>query len=216
MSVLKDLVEALEGCTPGRRAVVAVDGPDAAGKTTLARALAERAARHVVQVSVDAWHHPRAVRLRRGADSPEGYYRDSFDVEALVRECVAPFRSGATRVRTAGFDHLADREVDAWSAVGSDTVLLLDGVFLLRPELRPLWDLSVHLHVPEPVTLARAVQRDVLTFGSEEAVRHRYARRYLPGQALYRAEAAPADHADVVLDNSDPDRPVVLRWPGSA
>lgn len=43
-------------------------------------------------------------------------------------------------------------------------------------------------------------------------VRRRYERRYLPGQALYREAAAPLDAADIVVDNSDPDGVVVLRW----
>ena len=96
--------------------------------------------------------------------------------------------------------------------VPPDAALLVDGVFLLRPELRRWWTLGVYLHVPEEVTPARAVPRDLPLFGSVEGVEERYRRRYLPGQALYRAEAHPVDVAHVVVDNSDPAAPVVLRW----
>jgi uridine kinase len=41
----------------------------------------------------------------------------------------------------------------------------------------------------------------------------RYEARYLPAQRLYEAECRPAQRADVLLDNRDPQRPVVLRWP---
>ncbi len=80
--------------------------------------------------------------------------------------------------------------------------------------MRQYWDLTLYLHVPESVTLARALRRDLDLFGSEEQVRTRYERRYLPGQVLYRAVAAPCDSADIVVDNSDPDAPHVLRWSG--
>jgi uridine kinase len=43
-------------------------------------------------------------------------------------------------------------------------------------------------------------------------VERRYAARYLPGQALYRAEARPLAVADVIVDNTDPAAPEVVRW----
>jgi uridine kinase len=196
---------------PGGRLLVAFDGPDAAGKTTLAREVGTRLVRPVVNVSRDDWHNPREVRLRRGAESAEGFYRDSFDLGALTNECLAPFRAGVARIRTAGFDYRRDEPVDRSADVAANAVLLIDGVFLLRPELRDLWDIGIYLDVPETVTLARAVERDLSLFGSEAAVRQRYAARYLPGQALYRAEASPTEVADLLVDNSDPGRPVIVR-----
>ena len=90
-------------------------------------------------------------------------------------------------------------------------VLVFDGVFLLRPELRAHWDLSVYVHVPPEVTLARARERDLGHFGSLIEIEHRYRERYIPGQALYRDEADPLTAADVVIDNMDPAAPIVRR-----
>lgn len=212
MTIVQRLADLIEHLRVGQRVLVAVDGPDAAGKTTLAREIAMRLVRPALSASVDGWHNPRELRLQRGAESAEGYYLDSFAYEALVRECLGPFRSGARRVRTASFDFQTDSGVEMQQEVASDAVLLFDGVFLLRPELRAHWDLCVYLEVPESVTLARAVQRDVQLFGSQDEVRRRYERRYLPGQALYRGEASPLDYADIVLDNTDPTDPIVVRW----
>jgi uridine kinase len=47
-----------------------------------------------------------------------------------------------------------------------------------------------------------------------DGVRERYLRRYLPAQRLYRAEAFPETSADVVIDNTDPARPRVVRRDG--
>lgn len=84
-------------------------------------------------------------------------------------------------------------------------VLLVDGVFLQRPELRGLWDLVVHLQVPDEEVLRRAAVRD----GTDSLAL--YGSRYLPAQRLYEARCAPAQSADVVVDNSDPTRPAVVR-----
>ena len=213
MSLADGLAELIDARSVGHRLLVAVDGPDAAGKTTLARAVSERLGRPSLCVSIDGWHHPREHRVRRGAESAEGYYLDSFDVDGLVAGCLAPFASGSRRIRTARFDHVADTAVEMWLEVAADAALIVEGVFLLRPELRGWWDLSVYLHVDEAVTLSRAVVRDLPLLGSEDEVRRRYSRRYLPGQAIYREVAAPLDVADVLVDNTDPAQPRVLRWP---
>lgn len=209
MERLAGLIDGL----PGDRVLVAFDGPDAAGKTTLAREVADLLARPAVCASVDGWHHPRQVRLRRGSESPEGYYMDSFDLDALVGDLLTPFHRGASYVPTSQFDHRADMLVRADQHVAKRAALLFDGVFLLRQELVSRWDLRVYVHVPEEITLSRALVRDLDLFGSEAAVRHRYERRYLPGQAFYRDRASPREAADVVLDNSDWRDPLILRWP---
>lgn len=196
------------------RVLVGVDGPDAAGKTTFADALAGRLGGTVVRASVDDFHRPRALRLQRGELSPEGCYRDTFDYPALVGGLLAPFHSGADRVLTGVFDYRADEPLEVSEAgVPAAAVLVVDGVFLLRPELRDWWTVSVHLQVPEEVSIRRGEVRDLDVFGSTEGVRQRYLAKYLPAQVLYRAEADPERTADVVLDNTDPEEPVVLRWP---
>lgn len=168
---------------------VAIDGPDAAGKTTLAARLAKalRGVRPVVQAGIDDFHPPREIRHRRGSLSPEGYYEDGFDYAA---------------VRARALDHAEH-----------DAVLLFEGVFLLRPELRDCWDLSVFVDVSPAETLRRALSRDLELFGDAGTVRERYEKRYLPGQQLYRAAVSPEAVADVVIDNDDPAHPRVLKWP---
>ena len=72
---------------------VAIDGPDAAGKTILADELApqiERSGRPVIRASIDGFHRPRAERLARGPESPEGYLHDSFDYPALRADLLDP------------------------------------------------------------------------------------------------------------------------------
>lgn len=54
--------------------LVAVDGVDGAGKTVFADELADRlraGGRPVIRIGINGFHQVRAVRLRRGRDSPE-------------------------------------------------------------------------------------------------------------------------------------------------
>jgi uridine kinase len=118
-----------------------------------------------------------------------------------------------TKLRTTAHDHATEAEEDIDStAVPIRAVLLIDGVFLLRPELRDLWTLSIYLRVSPEETLRRAHHRDLELFGSAEQVERRYLARYLPGQALYRQQADPEAVAHILVDNEHSDAPRIERW----
>ena len=195
---------------------VAIDGVDAAGKTTLADELApviEDLGRPVIRASIDGFHNPAATRRRRGPLSSEGYFYDSFNYPALIEVLLRPLGPGGSLTfRRAVFDFRRDEAVDAVvERADPAAILLLDGVFLLRPELRGYFDFSVFLRVGFAITIERAEARDVHLFGSVEEVRRRYRERYVPGQHLYLNSAQPERWASMVIDNSDPGRPVVKR-----
>jgi uridine kinase len=194
---------------------VGIDGVDAAGKTTLAQELAtfiQAQGRPVIRASIDGFHNPARLRHQRGALSPEGYYRDSFNYQALAEWLLTPLGPDGTRQYCpAVFDYRTDSETPITLKVAEvNAVLLFDGVFLLRPELTEYWDFTVFVDAAFEITLARALQRDLALFGSVEVVRKRYEQRYIPGQQLYLAECQPKERASVVVDNNDPQEPVVF------
>ena len=193
---------------------VAIDGVDAAGKTMLADELAaplRQSGRQVIRASVDGFHNPRAVRRQRGEFSPEGFYLDSYNYAALKDSLLLPLGPGGDRrYRTACFDLAQDCPMEAAPQTAPvDAILLLDGIFLLRPELAGLWDFSIFVQASFAVTLQRALLRDRDLIGSAEAVEEKYHRRYIPGQEIYLAQAQPERAADVVFINDDPDHPVL-------
>ena len=207
----------LAGRVPSRGnapVLVAVDGVDGAGKTVFADQLAAAVAatgRPVVRASVDDFHQPRAVRYRRGRDSPEGFWLDGFDIGALTRELLDPLRAGGA-VRLRWHDLASDRHVDEPPvAVAPGTVVVLDGIFLHRDELADRWDLSIWLEVPFAVTAARMAVRD----GSPADPSHPAMRRYVEGQLLYLAACSPRDRADLVVDNTDWTAPRLVERPPS-
>lgn len=214
MDLVARLADAVIGLTRVRdRVLVAIDGPDAAGKTTLADRLAMTLPVPTLRASIDDFHQPRQLRYRRGDLSAEGYYRDSFDDESLARECLVPFLTDAPEIALDRYDYRTDRAAPRQIMhVPARAVLVVDGVFLLREPLRPLWTFSIYLHVSPEETLRRALVRDEHLFGSPEEVERRYRQRYLPGQALYRSEANPRAEAHVVVRNDRADAPTVERW----
>jgi uridine kinase len=187
---------------------VAVDGVDCAGKSTMADELAtllRTAGFPVIRASVDGFHNPRSHRHRRPNEALS-YYEDSFDYEALRRHLLEPLGpAGDLRYRAAVFDHLTDRRRPGpVERAAPDAVLLFDGVFLMRPELRGRWDLCIFVHAAFEETVARAVRRDAEFFGGAQATAHRYLTRYVPGQLLYLRRCRPHLRADLVVENTAP------------
>ena len=194
---------------------IGIDGVDAAGKTTLAEELVvplRACGRPVILASIDGFHNPARIRHARGNISPEGYYHDSFNYQALTESLLVPLGPGGSRrYVSAFFDYRTDLELKIPIRVAeANAILLFEGVFLLRSELMGYWDFTIFVEAAFETTLARAEERDAVLFGSVEEVRKRYEQRYIPGQKLYFAECRPQERAKVVIDNNDPWNPVVL------
>jgi len=190
---------------------VGIDGVDGAGKTVFADEIGDILAasgRAVIRATVDGFHHPKPVRYRLGKCSPEGFYRDSYDYAALERVLLGPLSPGGTgRFRRAIFDVDADVAVAApeeQAAAGS--ILLFDGIFLHRPELRGYWDLSIFLRV-EWIRNHRLRSEPARAAGPPDLAPHR---RYLEGQNIYLAECRPWERASIVIDNDDLAAPFVV------
>ena len=182
------------------RVIIAVDGVDGAGKTVFADALAARLGvgnRAVFRASMDDFHASRAVRYAKGPDSPEGFYKDSYDYVTFKRVLVEPFRSpGAIgSFVLQAFDLKRDIPFEPkWTTAPEDAILIVDGIFLNRPELKGLWNYSIYLDVTPEVATERLHARD----GEP-----RETDRYSGGQALYDAESNPRTTATAIIDNND-------------
>ncbi|KJL45347.1 uridine kinase [Microbacterium trichothecenolyticum] len=200
---------------PAGRVIVAIDGLDGAGKTVFADGLAEVFAETgdaVFRAGIDGFHRPRAERYARGRRSPDGFYRDSYDYATFRRVLIDPFRDGAQTAGTTGFqlsafDVARDASVESqWVTAPLDAVLVVDGIFLNRPELQDLWDWSVWLDVPFDVAYARMALRD----GSDPDPDAPSNARYRQGQEIYVNEAHPRDAASVIVDNADLAHPRIV------
>lgn len=211
-AVLEQVAKRIPVWPDGRCVRVAVDGPDGSGKTTFADELAEvlRAfGRTVVRISLDDFHHVRAVRYRRGRSSPDGFWQDSFNYPRFRADVLEPFAPGGSRrYRTAAHDLATDAVLNPeWRTAEPSTVLVVDGLFLHRDEVVAAWDHSVFLDVPFAVTAQRMAVRD----GTDPDPEHASMRRYTQAQRGYFAACAPQQRASILIDNRDTSRPVIVR-----
>jgi uridine kinase len=193
------LVEVAARIAPGMR--VGIDGVSAAGKTTFAHALVPHIDAPVVRASFDDFHHPRAIRYARG-EGADSYYEDTLDAARFRAELLEPFARGEP-IRTRIFDHVDDVPIDDPPVQPPPgAVLVVDGIWLHKPELRDAFDLTIWLAIDRRVALERAIARDAAWMESVDAARRRYATRYFPGETRYLEEVDPESVADLVVDTS--------------
>lgn len=191
---------------------VAIDGRPASGKTTLSDELGDvlrDQGRPVVRATIDEFMHPKSIRYRRGVDSPEGCYHDAHDLDALHESLLRPLGPGGNcKIRERSYDRATDRVVSLpTKTAAADTVLLFDGVFLMRPELNQNWDLRILVLTSFEESLRRARLRDATALGSATRVEERFRTRYQPSQEHYFNTVKPAEITDVVVENETPERP---------
>ena len=207
---LSALARSIPRPTPGASVIVGVAGVDGAGKTRLADDLAVVLCEsdRVVRVSIDGFHHQREHRYRRGRGSVEGFWRDSYDYDRFLHEVVAPFRAGTGTYLSAAHDVETDAVLTGpRRPVPRGVILLVDGIFLHRPELREVWDASIFLDVPFDVSVPRMAVRDE---SSPDPDAEENA-RYVGGQRLYLRECRPAERATILVDYADLEHPVIDR-----
>lgn len=195
--------------------VVGVTGIDASGKSAMTAMLAGELIRSELPVQIiqiDDFHRPRAERQYGDLPEPDKYYENTFDFARLKTEILTPIRDeGSLDVSITCLDLVADTwSVDRHFVVKEESIVLIDGLFLFRPEMSHFLDLIVFLDVTESTVLERANSRDVPVHGL--GIITKYETKYLPAQRKYLEDFPPETNADVIIDNNDWSNPIVIKW----
>jgi len=138
--MLGRLAEAVGSVTVAHPTRVAIDGPPAAGKTTLANKLAvvlHTQGRDVIRATIDDFLFPRAQRYPRGEYSAERLLLRHPRLRRAEPGSARSARPGRrSTLPTRGLrPHSGYCAVPAGHDCPADAMLVFDGVFLMRPEL---------------------------------------------------------------------------------
>jgi uridine kinase len=197
--------------------LVAIDGRSAAGKTTLADELAARVSemgRPALRSSLDDFHPPgHKYRSSQRRYSLTTYYAEGYDYTAFRQFVLEPLRQGGSRrCRLAYWDSFNDlRFPETWIDVPSGAIVIVDGVFLLRSDLRHYWDYAIWVQIDWQTMLERAAKRDVAWVGDADVVVERYLTFWIPMHELYEADTNPTSLVNTIVDNQFPEAPDLLK-----
>jgi pantothenate kinase len=185
----------------GARAVIGISGSPGAGKSTLARHLADRLGQRGAHVPMDGFHladvELRRQRLLDRKGAPETF--DPHGYAALLARLRREGREVRDTVYAPGFDRDLEQPVAGAIAVPPEAeVIVTEGNYLLldRPEWRNVrrrLDVVWHVCVTEDLRLDRLVARHVESGKSLEQARAWVERVDGPNSRLVEASAHRAD-----------------------
>jgi uridine kinase len=172
----------------GRTRLIAIDGRGGAGKSSLAKRLADQLS-DVTVVEVDDFWLGRNRRPERAVviDEPGSDY----DWMRLRDQVVVPL-SRDERGRYRRYDWRSDTLME-WHDVPVGGTLIIEGVFSIR-ELASFYDVCIWVDTPSAVCLERGYERD----GEEH--RDLWDNEWMPAYENYIRKYDPAKLADCVVE----------------
>ncbi|MCH8205398.1 MAG: uridine kinase [Chloroflexi bacterium] len=177
----------------GRTTLVAIDGLGGAGKSTLAAQLRGALDSGSI-VAVDDFYRPM-TESERGRLTPEDGFDEYFDWARLRDEVLVPLSEGS-RSRYRRYDWVTNTLAE-WHEIEPGGVVIAEGVYSTRPELRPYFDVTAFVETPREQRLARMLDRlydDVA-----------WVERWMAAEDWYLEHIRPGDHVDLVVDGSSRD-----------
>ena len=192
--------------------VVAVTGITASGKSTLANEICDGLAAKgcdAFRATIDDFHHPLASRYASKKESWLAYFEDAHNYEAMVERLLAPLNQKGDKYYINGSLDLAkDIPIDPAPQKADDsTFCIVDGTFLLKPQLDKYWTYRVYVKTDFEIARRRGVERDFEFLGGRAAAEKRFIERYHKASKHYLDSVKPEEKANAVVINDDVDNP---------
>lgn len=182
--------------------IVGIDGLGGAGKSTIVNSLKlqlqnENYPTYILHI--DDFIHPKHIRYDNTKEEWYCYYNIQWRYDYLVEEILSPIKKGKTINKTIELYNKENNKYLLQSLyIPYGSILILEGVFLQRKELKNYLDFVIYLDVPQDVRLNRVLIRDSY-IGELEDIKNKYERRYFPAENKYLLEYSPIETADFVL-----------------
>jgi uridine kinase len=161
---------------------------------------------------MDDFHNPRSIRYQKGRESAKGYYLDAYDHQSLLNKLLIPLGpNGNRQYSVKSHDLSSDQYVDNdFETAEENSLLLIDGTFLFKEDLRKELDFMIFVHTDFDIALERGSLREQHALGGLERAKSIFIERYHAASRMYLDECEPAKYADMILLNNDLAKPELI------
>lgn len=180
--------------------IVALDGLSGAGKTTLVQKLEQEFHKHGCKVTIfhiDDHIVERKKRYDTGYEEWYEYYSLQWDVEWLRENLFERLHNNVGEITLPFYYKTSDTYSTNRIAIETDSIVLIEGIFLQRKEWRHYCDFVIYLDVTREKRYERVRNRDTY-IGDEQEIVGKYNRRYWPGEDYYLKTENPLEQADMI------------------
>lgn len=187
---------------PSRTLIVGIDGLGGAGKSTISEEIYKLLSEENYNITlfhIDDFIHPRAVRYNDNYAEWECYYDLQWNYDYLMNEVVNPIKNGADfNAKVELYDKDNDTYFLSETNVPAGSIVIIEGVFLQRQELKGAFDYMIYIDIPEEIRLNRVLERDGY-IGDKEQIKTKYDNRYFPAEHHYIEICSPSENADYII-----------------
>src|SRR5438552_4000691 len=204
--VVAKIGEARRRIPAARGVLVAVSGIDGSGKGYVAGKIVEALRAEglrVAEINIDGWLNLPHVRFAK-ENPAEHFYRHAIRFDALFAQLVLPLRDRRSIHVDVDFAEETATEYRRHTYNFQETeVIVLEGIYLLKRELRVHYDLSFWIDCSFDTALARALARRQEGLSADETVAA-YRTTYFPAQEIHFARDDPKAGATAIVNNDGP------------
>ena len=177
--------------------LIGIDGLGGSGKSMYAYKL-QRQLEGSVILHLDDFVHKKKVRYNKNYEEWYCYYHLQWRYDYLIQKLLLPLKSGLDVNETI---EVYNRETDSYTLrkieIPVGTTVIIEGVFLQRPELRPYFESVIYLELDKETRLKRISDRDIY-MGDKKEIALKYEQRYFPAEEKYIEQCNPLALADIV------------------
>lgn len=201
--VVRKILERRANVPDTRSLLVGVSGIDGCGKGYLAVQLQAHLALHGVIpaiLNVDGWLNLPEKRFDYSAPAAN-FYENAVRLDQFFNQLVLPLRDRRSVHLVTDFVEETAANYRKHTYDYEDvSVVLVEGIFLFKPQYRKYFDLAIWIDCSFPTALARAIDRaqEGLSPANTIAV---YDTIYFPAQRIHLTQDKPRENADLIFEN---------------
>jgi len=177
--------------------IIGIDGLGGSGKTMYAYKLQKQLEGSMI-LHLDEFVHKKEVRYNKNYEEWYCYYHLQWRYDYLIQKLLLPLKTGLDVNETIEvYSRETDRYILRKIEIPVGTTVIVEGVFLQRPELRPYFESVIYLELDKETRLKRISDRDIY-MGNRKEIALKYEQRYFPAEEKYLEQCNPLALADVV------------------
>ena len=201
--IVRKILERRANIPDTRSLLVGLSGIDGCGKGYLATQLqAHLALRGVIPaiLNVDGWLNLPQKRFDQDAPAVN-FYENALRLDQFFSQLVVPLRDRRSVHLVADLVEETASDYRKHTYNYRDiAVILVEGIFLFKPEYRKYFDLAIWIDCSFPTALARAIDRAQEGLSRANTIAA-YDTIYFPAQRIHLAQDKPREHADLIFEN---------------
>lgn len=184
-----------------RPLIVGIDGLGGAGKTTFVKEVKQELRGCNCEVRIfhlDEHIVERNKRYHTGYEEWYEYYNLQWDIAEILNSLLTPLHN-SDHINLSFYDKSTDSISHRQIEVYTNSIVLIEGIFLQRNEWKSVFDYVIYLNCPFELKKNRALNRDSYIGDYHDRLK-KYTERYWPAEKHYLDTINPISIADLVIN----------------